>query len=372
MSDLTPEDRALLDLAREAHEPTAADRSRVRTALIAQLGVSTGLTAAAAASSSTAAAGMAGVAGAGGVASASGAAALASGGGAAAAATSTTFVLAAKVLTAIGIAGAVAGGGVAAHRALRAPEAPVTAAPQIAAAQSPLVDRGSGASGAPKSVAPPSSRKMLEVEVANTVSEPAHPQSAIVAAPAREEHRTMAPTLEARPSLVVTMGGATQGPPQQLPPPPPPNIGFAGFLGDPPSAAGSTASLGAAPAPAALAGEAAAPRVNSEREVAVPLRPASPTTLEAETRLVRAGVASLHGHDPGRALALFDQHAKEYPSGALAEERAAARVNALCDLGQTSNAQAAAGAFLRDRPSSPLAARVRMACPNPHGARTNP
>ncbi|HEV3192067.1 MAG TPA: hypothetical protein VGY54_16260, partial [Polyangiaceae bacterium] len=201
MSDLTPEDRALLDLAREAHEPSAADRSRVRTALIAQLGVSTGLTAAAAASSSTAAAGMAGVTGTAGVASVGGAATLASGGGAAVAATSTTFVLAAKVLTAIGIAGAVAGGGVAAHRALRAPKAPTTVAGQIAAEQSTLVDRGSGAPAAPKSVAPPSARKMLEAEVVNTVPEPPHRQSAIAAAPAREGHRTMAESLEARPSL---------------------------------------------------------------------------------------------------------------------------------------------------------------------------
>src|SRR5260370_17860530 len=96
MSDLTPEDRALLDLAREAHEPTAADRSRVRTALIAQLGVSTGLTAAAAASSSTAAAGIAGITSAAGVATAGGAATVASGGGAAVAAPPTTFRLAAK------------------------------------------------------------------------------------------------------------------------------------------------------------------------------------------------------------------------------------------------------------------------------------
>ena len=53
MNDLLPEDTALLDLARDGHEPTRSDRARVCAALIAKLGVGTGL--ATAASTSTAA-----------------------------------------------------------------------------------------------------------------------------------------------------------------------------------------------------------------------------------------------------------------------------------------------------------------------------
>jgi outer membrane protein assembly factor BamD (BamD/ComL family) len=88
----------------------------------------------------------------------------------------------------------------------------------------------------------------------------------------------------------------------------------------------------------------------------------APTTLEAETRLVRAGVGALHAGDSVHALALFDEHARLYPTGALAEERAAERVIALGDLRRCDDARAAALAFLRDHPSSPLAARVRTAC----------
>jgi 2-oxoisovalerate dehydrogenase E1 component len=51
-----------------------------------------------------------------------------------------------------------------------------------------------------------------------------------------------------------------------------------------------------------------------------------------------------------------------------AEEREAERVIALCDLGRDAEARAAAQAFLRDRPRSPLSARVRESC----GARSNP
>jgi len=320
MSDLAPEDRALLELAREAHEPTAAARSRVRAALIAQLGVSTGLTAAAAASSSSAAAAIAAASGTAAVASAGGAA-VASAGGAAVATASTTLVLAVKVLSAVAIAGAAVSGGVAAHRSLRErePKVPMTASAQIPAAPGPV------AGSAP--------------------NDPAPSKPAISSAPGRESLRTAARWRE--PSPIPT-----------LPDPPSPR-------------ASPTKSPTPAPQEPPKAEATAAPAL-SQSEVAVFSGPLSPTTLEAETRLVRAGIAALHEHDPARALALFDEHARLYPLGTLAEERAAARVNALCDLGQADRAQAAAAAFLRDRPSSPLAARVRAACMSPHGARTNP
>jgi hypothetical protein len=345
MSDLTPEDKALLDLAREGHEPTARDRSRVRAALIAQLGVSTGLTAAAAASSSSAAAGIAGVTGAAGAASAgvAGVGTVASGGGAVVGVASATFVLAAKVLTAVGIAGAVVGGGVAAHRALRAPQASVSVSAQIPTVRSPPVNRGPQL-GAPEQVAPPSPNKAMETQVVTAPSDPARPKSAIaLLSRTAWPIGSQAPTALAAPSPTA------------------------------PAAPSPTAPAAPSPtAPAAPAGEVAAAPVISESELAVRSPALSPTTLEAETRLVRAGVAALHEHDPVRALALFDEHARSYPLGTLAEERAAARVNALCDLGQVDNAQAAAAAFLRDRPASPLAARVRTACLIPHGGRTNP
>jgi RNA polymerase sigma-70 factor (ECF subfamily) len=66
--------------------------------------------------------------------------------------------------------------------------------------------------------------------------------------------------------------------------------------------------------------------------------------------------------DAAHALDLLNRHAALYPAGALVEEREAERVVVLCALGETQRARAAAAVFLRDRPRSPLAARVRGSC----------
>jgi hypothetical protein len=54
MSDLAPEDRDLLDLARGGHEPTCEDRLRVRGALLARVGAGAGLVGTTAATSKAA------------------------------------------------------------------------------------------------------------------------------------------------------------------------------------------------------------------------------------------------------------------------------------------------------------------------------
>ncbi len=84
-----------------------------------------------------------------------------------------------------------------------------------------------------------------------------------------------------------------------------------------------------------------------------------------ETELIRAGLASLHGGDPVHALALFDRHAREFPGGVLADERDVERITALCDLGRSADARAAASSFLRRRATAPLAGRVLSSCGNP-------
>jgi hypothetical protein len=91
------------------------------------------------------------------------------------------------------------------------------------------------------------------------------------------------------------------------------------------------------------------------------LRP-TPSTLEAETRLLRDADVALRSGDAQRALALLDEHAARFPDGVLQEERAAERVLALCGLGRTSEARADVDRFLRERPRSPLADRVRSSC----------
>jgi TolA-binding protein len=130
-----------------------------------------------------------------------------------------------------------------------------------------------------------------------------------------------------------------------------------------PAAAGSAPREKVRPNVAPIGAAAATTRVegiNPSSPDALP--PLNPTTLEDETRLVRAGMAALLGGDPARALALFDDHAQRYPNGALAEERAAERITALCDLDRVDEANRAAAAFVREHSSSPLVARVSAGC----------
>ena len=89
------------------------------------------------------------------------------------------------------------------------------------------------------------------------------------------------------------------------------------------------------------------------------------TTLRAETELIRGGLAALHESDPARALALFDEHARRFPTGVLADERDVERVTALCDLGRTAEARSVVSSFLRRRPDSPLTRRLLSSCGRP-------
>ena len=85
--------------------------------------------------------------------------------------------------------------------------------------------------------------------------------------------------------------------------------------------------------------------------------------LVRETRSLGEAHGALQSGDPERALKLLDEQSATYADGQLREERAATRVRVLCKLGRTDEARAEAAAFLRDNPRSPLADRVRGACP---------
>jgi hypothetical protein len=93
--------------------------------------------------------------------------------------------------------------------------------------------------------------------------------------------------------------------------------------------------------------------------------PPGPATVADEARLLREADAARSSGDAAQALTLLEEHARRFPGGVLVEERSAERVVVLCALGRTSEARAAGGAFLRDHPSSPLAARVRASCAGP-------
>jgi hypothetical protein len=86
--------------------------------------------------------------------------------------------------------------------------------------------------------------------------------------------------------------------------------------------------------------------------------------LEAEMRCVRAADAALRGGNVTEAEGLLEQHAREFPAGALSEERDGLRIVASCQSGD-SDGQRAAAQFLERAPRSLLAGRVRAAC-SPH------
>jgi hypothetical protein len=83
--------------------------------------------------------------------------------------------------------------------------------------------------------------------------------------------------------------------------------------------------------------------------------------LEAEMRCVRAADAALRGGNVVEAEGLLEQHAREFPAGALSEERDGLRIVASCQSGE-SDSQRAAAQFLERAPRSLLAGRVRAAC----------
>jgi hypothetical protein len=84
--------------------------------------------------------------------------------------------------------------------------------------------------------------------------------------------------------------------------------------------------------------------------------------VAAEVLLLGRAREAMNARDPSAALALLDEHARRYPSGALTEERQAAFVPVLCALGHTGEARAARDHFLAAYSKSPYADTVRVAC----------
>ncbi len=94
---------------------------------------------------------------------------------------------------------------------------------------------------------------------------------------------------------------------------------------------------------------------------ALPVASSKPSALEAEMRFVRAADAALREGDVGEAESALAQHAHEFPTGGLSEERDALRVLAACQRGDAESEQAAAH-FVAAAPRSLMAARVRTTC----------
>ncbi len=113
----------------------------------------------------------------------------------------------------------------------------------------------------------------------------------------------------------------------------------------------------AAPAPPASA-DTAPPAVAPSVRAA---RPAA-SSIAAETELLQRAQTELAAGDADKALELLDQHQSEHATGALREERQAARVIALCRAGRGDEARVEARRFAAEFPRSPHRARVTSAC----------
>jgi hypothetical protein len=106
------------------------------------------------------------------------------------------------------------------------------------------------------------------------------------------------------------------------------------------------------------------PREPAARPIAEPSSSPATDDMRLELDLLLQAQAAMNHGNAKRALALLETHAADFPTSRLAQERRAARIFALCSLGNTRavEGRAQTGAFLSDFPKSPFAPRIRAAC----------
>jgi hypothetical protein len=97
-------------------------------------------------------------------------------------------------------------------------------------------------------------------------------------------------------------------------------------------------------------------------DVAPPPATPSAAAPPGETALLRDARLALNS-DPARALALTEQHRREYPNGGFSQEREVIAITALARLGRTSEARSRADRFRSAHPTSPYIERVNRAVP---------
>lgn len=100
----------------------------------------------------------------------------------------------------------------------------------------------------------------------------------------------------------------------------------------------------------------------TETDKHAPMPAMSASMLEAEVALIRDARAALSRDDAAHAIALLDDHARRFPSGAMSQDRDALQVFATCASGQPEAARELATRFLSLHAGSPYAASVRASC----------
>jgi hypothetical protein len=196
-------------------------------------------------------------------------------------------------------------------------------------------------------------RKGLDAKLAAGVAVPLLAGSSALA---------MAGKIGAGIALVVAAGAGTVSvlttrPAQKLPPAQAPH---------------ALAAPAAAPTPdPAPAGAAEAPALGDSRPATAhpkyPVRrretsPPPAVDLAGELALLTQVNAAIQRDDVARAGELLRGYDQRFPSGKLAEERAAAGILVLCASGRTQSAGAEARRFVERWPRSPLVARIKASC----------
>lgn len=108
---------------------------------------------------------------------------------------------------------------------------------------------------------------------------------------------------------------------------------------------------------------AAPPQVRASPHLETPARTSaseSSDRLAAELALLQAAKTAKSASE---RLELLDRHAEQFPAGALASEREALAVVALCELDRIAAARPRALALALAHPGSPLLDRMREGCP---------
>jgi hypothetical protein len=313
MTNLSPEGRCLLRVAREEFEAGDGERARVDRALALRLGLATGavagLVSAKTAGAAVGSASVGGGLGAGGGVSAGGAGV----------AGLTGLMAGVKWLGVAVLVGAVGVGGLSVVRSSAGPSraGPPEAVARAASGSSPIPP------AAPAAHVMSTLAATLEVNPSTT--------DASAAAPLAAHNNDASATHAMTPQPVTDSRLATH----------------AHALVDPSDAdraVGTPRSVGQAP-------------------VAPPAAPAAPRSAIAdEVRLLRSADEALRDGNAPRAIELLHEHASRFSDGALTEERSVELVSALCRVGRVAEARKEAARFLRATPESPSAEAVRRSC----------
>jgi len=133
----------------------------------------------------------------------------------------------------------------------------------------------------------------------------------------------------------------------------------------PTAAVGASSAPEIAPGPSAPVAAIASNRVADTQKLSA----RSGDGLAEEVALLSRAETELHAGRPAKALLALAEHQRKFPRGALAEERTAARIQALCALGRNDEANAQLTKLLHISPNSAHEERARQAC---RDSRTSP